>query len=118
MKPAFFFGLCLLLAGLPSPFPSQLLPTRLEITVRNELGNLEAGASVQLFKTQQDYDKGENPVTEVKKTDAKGRTVFSDLEAIEYYVQAEKGDLDNQDAGVKTIKLVTKRTNKVTIIIS
>jgi hypothetical protein len=57
-------------------------------------------------------------VSEVKKTDAKGRVVFSDLEAKEYYVQAEKGDLDNGGAGVKTIPLVAKRTNKVTIIIS
>ena len=118
MKHAFLLAFCWLLVSFSPASPPQLLPTRLEITVRNELGNAEVGVSVQLFKTQENYDQGEKPVTEVKKTDAKGRVVFSDLEAIEYYVQAEKDDLDNQGAGVKTIKLVAKRTNKVTVIIS
>ena len=115
------YALLLALSGLLTSFAPatrpQLLPTKLEVIVRNELGNTEAGATVQLFKRQEDYDKGENAVTAAKKTDAKGKVVFSDLETIEYFVLAEKGDLDNAGAGVKTAPLVAKRTNKITVII-
>lgn len=117
MKYFVLFSLFLLL-GFISVRKANILPTKLDITVRDELGNVVEGASVQLFKTQEDYDKSQNPISEVKKTDAKGRVVFTDLEAKEYYVQAAKGDLDNGGAGIKTIPLVAKRTNKVTIIIS
>lgn len=117
MKYFALLSLFLLLGFVPAR-KAHMLPTKLEITVRDELGNVVEGASVQLFKTQEDYDKGQNPITEVRKTDERGRVVFSDLEAKEYYVQAEKGDLDNGGAGVKTIPLVAKRINKVTIIIS
>ena len=96
----------------------QLFPTSLEIIVRDELGNVVEGAEVRLFKTQEDYDKGQKSVKETKKTDAKGKVIFRELEAIEYFVQAEKGDLDNSSSGVKTNVLTPKKTNKITVIIS
>lgn len=111
--------LCLVFVSMAFTTQSaQPFPTKLEIIIRDDLGNLVENASVQLFKSQADYDKGEKPVTEVQKTDAKGKVVFKDLEPIEYYVNAEKGDKDNQGAGVKTIPLVPKKTNKITVIIS
>jgi hypothetical protein len=111
-----FFGL-VLSSFAPASQP-QIFPTNLEITVRDDLGNVVEGATVRLFKTQEDYDKGQNPVTEAKKTDAKGKAVFRELEAIVYFVQAEKGEMDNFTAGIKTNPLVAKKTNKSTIIIS
>jgi hypothetical protein len=110
------FGL-LLQSFAPVRVP-QIFPTNLEITVRDELGNVVEGATVRLFKTQEDYDKGQQAVQETRKTDAKGKVIFRELEAIEYFVQAEKGDLDNSAAGVKTNVLTPKKTNKITVIIS
>ena len=116
-----YFSLIIFVLVLQSFAPvrvPQLFPTSLEITVRDELGNVVEGAEVRLFKTQEDYDKEQKPVQEIKKTDAKGKVIFRELEAIEYYVQAEKGDLDNSTAGVKTNALTPKKTNKITTIIS
>jgi len=118
MKYFFLFLFSLVLQSFVPPANPQLFPTNLEITVRDEVGNIVEGATVRLFKTQEDYDKGQKLVQEARKTDAKGRVVFRELEAIEYYVQAEKGDLDNSAAGVKTNVLTPKKTNKITVIIS
>jgi len=96
---------------------SQIFKTSLKITVRNELGNIEENVAVQLFLTEEDYRNETNPVTEVTYTDEKGEVKFTDLEPKIYFVNAEKGDLNNYGAGVQTNKLEEKKTNKVTIII-
>ena len=96
---------------------SQLLKTNLRITVRNELGNLESGATVAVYKTKEDYDKSANPVA-LDKTDSKGIVTYEGMEAIVYYVTAEKGDKNNFDAGEKTEVLTANKMNKMTIIIS
>lgn len=95
----------------------QLFKTNLRITVRNELGNIESGATVAVYKTKEDYDKGINPVA-LDKTDDKGTVVYDNMEAIVYYVTAEKGDRNNFGAGEKTEPLTPNKTNKMTIIIS
>lgn len=96
---------------------SQLLKTNLRITVRNELGNLESGATVAVYKTKEDYEKNANPVA-LDKTDSKGIVTYEDMEAIVYYVTAEKGDRNNFGAGEKTEPLTSNKMNKMTIIIS
>ena len=40
---------------------AQLLPTKLDVTVRNDLGNIVEGATVTLYATESDYDFEENP---------------------------------------------------------
>lgn len=95
----------------------QLFKTNLKITVRNELGNVEEGVSVQLFKTEEDYRNETNPATEVQMTDSKGDVKFKDLEPIIYFVNAEKGDKNNIGAGVQTDTLQEGKLNKITIII-
>lgn len=109
----------ILLIGLVTAmrFPSQLLKTKLHVTVRNELGNLVEGAKVQLFASKEDYEVTKNAVA-TKTTNEKGIAVFSDLEEKVYFVNAEKGAANNFDAGAKTDTLRQSRTNKVTIIIS
>ncbi len=97
--------------------PIQLLKTSLEITVRDNLGNIVEGATVQIFNTKEDYENETNPVEGKKATDKKGRVKFTGLEAKDYYVNVEKGDMDNYGAGTKTDVLVENRSNKVTIII-
>ena len=95
----------------------DLLPTSLKITVRNELGNIEEGAEVQLFATDEDYRNEENPVSEVLITNKKGEVKFKDLEPKVYYVMAKKGDKNNWGAGVQTDILEEGKMNKVTIVI-
>lgn len=97
--------------------PIQLFKTSLDITVRDNLGNVMEGAKVQLFNTREDYQKEENAIQGVKTTDEKGRVKFTGLDAKEYYVNVEKGDMNNYGAGIKTDALMAKRNNKVTIII-
>lgn len=111
------FGLLVFVAVLAShESDAQLLPTKLQVTVRNDLGNVVEGATVLLFKTEADYDKSENFVGEAV-TDRKGRVIFKDLEPISYYMHVEKGDLTNIGLGVKTVKLVSKKKNKLNVII-
>lgn len=105
-----FFSLVLLLSGF------QLIKTTLHITVRDELGNIVEGATVQLFETEDDYLKEENVVAETT-TDKYGIAKLKDLKAIAYYVIVRKDDKDNSGGGEKTAELEAKRINKVTIVI-
>ena len=95
---------------------SQIIKTQLHMTVRNELGNTEAGVSVTLYATDADYEKEQNPV-QSGTTDEKGVVKFKELKAQEYFVLAKKGDLNNFGGGEKTGALVANRINKVNIII-
>jgi len=97
--------------------PIQLFKTSLQITVRDDLGNLVEGAEVQIFNNKEDYQKEENPVQGIRYTDEKGNVKFDNLDTQEYYVNVEKGDMNNYGAGIKTDELASKRNNKVTIII-
>ena len=98
-------------------FNTALLPTSLKITVLNELGNPVEGASVQLFTSDADYRAETNAISEVQLTNKKGKTTFKKLEPIIYYVNVEKGDKNNDGAGVQTDSLKSSLLNKVTIII-
>jgi hypothetical protein len=84
--------------------------------VRNDLGNIVEGATVKLYEKEEDYSKETNAVAEGT-TDAKGIVKFKDLKDIAYFVQVEKGDLNNFGGGEQTGKLEEKRINKVTIVI-
>ncbi|WP_235689630.1 carboxypeptidase regulatory-like domain-containing protein [Fulvivirga lutea] len=106
-----FIGLCFAFNEV------QVFDTSIKINVRNELGNIEEGVSVQLFGSEEDYRKEQNPVTEVAITDKKGNVKFKDLEAKVYFVNAKKGDKNNVGAGVQTDMLEAGKLNKVTIII-
>ena len=104
------------LAGLVFLMSFQIIKTQLSITVRNELGNIEEGATVQLYETEEDY-KNEKNVSAEGVTDKKGIIKFKDLKAIAYYVLAKKDDKDNFGGGEQTGKLDANKINKVTIVI-
>ena len=112
MKKAFY--LLVVIVVLLSGF--QIIKTQLVVTVVNELGNKEAGASVQLFETEEDYTKETNAVAEAV-TDAKGVARFKDLKAIPYYIIVRKENRDNSGGGEKTDKLEGGRINKITVVI-
>ncbi len=127
MKRKFYTLLVLLIVGcqaLPSASvpdadgsPIQILKTALQVTVRDNLGNLVEDAQIKLFNNKEDYQKEQNVVDQMKVTDSKGRVKFIGLDAKEYYINVVKGDMNNYGAGIKTDELTPKRVNKVTIII-
>ena len=94
----------------------QIIKTQLAVTVRNELGNTEEGATVQLFETEEDY-KAEKNIAAEGATDKKGVIKFKELKAASYYMIVRKDDKDNSGGGEQTGKLEANRINKVTIII-
>ena len=104
------FSLAILLSGF------QLIKTTLNITVRDELGNIVEGATVQLFETEEDYLEEKNVVAEGT-TDKNGVLKLKDMKAIAYYVIIRKDDKDNSGGGERTAVLEAKRINKVTIVI-
>ena len=95
----------------------SLLKTSLEITVRDRLGNTVEGVEVILYKTHPDFQSEENPVSEALKTSKKGKVLFKELESIQYYISAVKGDDNNYGDGEMVDTLVEGRRNKVTLII-
>ena len=117
MKKYYLF-IVIAMASFTMKAPSQLIKTSLHIIVRNELGNTESDVNVRLFKTKADYDKLENAASETLKTDKNGKVIFKDLEPIIYYINAEKGSLNNFGAGEETGKLDANKINKLTIVIS
>jgi len=94
----------------------QIIKTRLNVTVRNELGNTEKGVKVVLYEKEEDYTKEVNAVAEGV-TDEKGLVIFKELKAISYYVIARTDEKDNSGGGEQTGKLEANRVNKVTIVI-
>lgn len=117
-KTLFILFIFTLLGATSHTLQAQILNTKLQVTVRDELGNLVEGASIRLFLTEEDYTKEQNQVGNTGKTDAKGRASFDSLEPKVYYIIVDKEDMDNSDGGTKTEALIPKRINKVTIIIS
>jgi hypothetical protein len=105
--------LVMLVAGLAS---AQLLKTNLNVTVRDETGNIVPMARVVLFETKDDYDKEQQPAAQTV-TDNKGVAKFKDLKPISYFILVRKDDKDNSGGGEQTGKLESSRINKVTIII-
>jgi len=108
----------ILFTVLSYPLPAQILNTKLQVTVRDDVGNLVEGASIRLFASEEDYNKEQNQVGRTLQTDDKGRASFDTLEPKIYYIIVEKEDMDNSEGGTKTEALAPKRINKITIVIS
>ena len=95
---------------------AQLLPTKLEVTVRDGNGNIVQGAAVTLYLTQSDYEFSENAF-QTEQTDEKGRIIFKNLSPRSYFLDARKGEMNNDGRGIQTSKLIEKKKNKLTVII-
>jgi hypothetical protein len=114
MKPAFKILTLVAIISLLSAF--QLIKTSLTVTVRDEVGNIVEGATVQLFENEADYSAEKNVAAEGI-TDKKGVLKLKELKSIPYYVIVKKDDKDNSGGGEQTAKLDENKINKVTIII-
>ncbi|MEN7549906.1 carboxypeptidase regulatory-like domain-containing protein [Rapidithrix thailandica] len=95
-----------------------ILPTNLQVTVVDDAGNIQIGASVKLYKTEEDYKNDKNAIKAQSKTNKKGRVIFKKLDTKVYWVRAQKGDLTNDDHGIKTSKLEKGRLNRINIVLS
>lgn len=94
----------------------SFLPTRLRATIIDGLGNPVQGVTVNIYTSEDDYRESENEVgTGV--TNEKGIVLFKNLEPIPYYIDARKGDLNNEASGVQTGSLEEGKLNKINTII-
>ncbi|XOV91444.1 MAG: carboxypeptidase regulatory-like domain-containing protein [Bacteroidota bacterium] len=114
---AFSLSLILVLITLSSFNPAkQLLPTKLRVTVIDELGNIAEGVTVTIYKSEADYRGSTNPVKK-EVTDKKGRVTFTEVEPISYFIDARKGDKNNDGKGAVTAPLLEGKLNKVNTVI-
>lgn len=95
---------------------AEFLPTKLRITVVDELGNIVEGATITLYKNEADYRSNKNPVQSLT-TDKKGRATFTDLEPVSYFIDARKGDKNNDGKGAVTAPLLEGKINKLNTVI-
>ena len=116
MKKFFVLSLVLVAISLVEA-KSQIIPTSLTLTVRDELGNTVEGARVKLFQKEKDYLEEANVCFEGV-TDKKGVVKFKRLEPRSYFVIARKGDSNNAGGGEQTGKLEPGKFNKATVIIN
>ncbi|MCX2743443.1 carboxypeptidase-like regulatory domain-containing protein [Mangrovivirga sp. M17] len=96
----------------------QIFNTSLKLTVLDEMGNPVEGATVKVYENEEDYKASENHIKEVYKTDKKGRVTIKDLDADKYFVNVEKGDLNNYMTGNIVGPLENAKLNKANIIIN
>jgi len=93
------------------------MSTVLKVTILDNLGNIQKGATVKLYKTEKDYQEDKNVIVSGR-TDEKGKLQFKDLEGQVYYIRAQKGEKDNSDGGIKTHKLDAGKINKINVVIA
>lgn len=82
----------------------------------DDLGNTVEGATVKLYKTEDDYLNSKNPIAE-ETSDNKGVVKFKKLEPVEYYVEVRKGEINNDGKGAQVAPLEEGRINQVSIVI-
>lgn len=99
-----------------SSVDAQLLPTKLRVTVIDDLGNYVEGATVSIYENEKDYLASENAVATLT-TDKKGRVTFKEIKPMAYFVEAKYEGKNNNAAGVKTSELSEGRLNKVNTVI-
>lgn len=92
--------------------------TNLELALKDESGSAVSGATVQLFKTEDDWLNKTNAVAGPKSSDASGKVTFTDLTSIAYFVYAEKDCISNTFEGVQTSPLTEKKTTQTTLALT
>lgn len=111
--------LILLIGMVLSPQTSngqKFLPTKLKVTVINGEGNVVQNATVRLFLSEDDYLQDQKSILS-EKTNEKGQVIFKKLDPRPYYIDARKGDKNNDGRGSKTDKLKEGRVNRVNVVI-
>ena len=109
-----FVGVFLIL----NPSVSGAALNWLKITVVDGNGNRVKNAEVRLYDNKKDYKKSKNPIEGVRKTDEEGLISYRNLDPDStYYIEVEKGDLNNYMGGEKIKDLKKFGVNKITVVI-
>lgn len=94
------------------------VPTALEITVKDNLGNSVSGATVKLYSSLTDWTNGTNQLLTTQTTNASGVVKFSPLSSIKYYWSVTNGCKNNAYGSNTTTNVLTSNvTTSVTTII-
>lgn len=91
--------------------------TSLEITLRDELGNVIPSAIVKLYASESDYRSGTNSLS-IKYSNSSGIVTFDNLTSMKYYFSADKDCLSNIFGGNATSSsLVLNQKNNVVCVL-
>ncbi len=95
------------------------LPVFLEITVLDDLGNIQKNCPVKIYETRDDfYEDEEDSFILAGKTNEKGKIIFrKKLKPQIYYIKAINKTKTNEDRGIKTSVLERGKLNKIIIIV-
>ena len=117
----FFLMLLILISGWigscgddpPEPLPV----TTLVITTVDEDGAFIQGVKVNLYRTIPDWISETSPALEEKITDETGKVVYTDPDSGKYYIDAQKGLLNNWEEGViKTVVEDLENTTNILVV--
>lgn len=99
-------GLLLAIAMLNSCSEETVEPmptSTLELTIKNELGNLIPGATVKLYSNETDWRNQTNQIGSTKITGSDGIVNFTNIDDIKYYWYVEKDCENNVNGAVTTV---------------
>ena len=116
MKKFLSYSVFIVVALTATTAQAQLFKTNLAVTVRDEVGNIVEGATLQLYETEDDYKAEKNMVAETV-SDDKGVARFRDIKPLAYFVLVRKDDKNNFGGGEQTAQLEEGKFNRVTIVI-
>jgi len=94
---------------------AALLKTSLNVTVRDETGNVVPDANIKLYSNRENWEKEVGHFDEAT-TDEKGIAKFKEVNSLNIFVLVRKDDKDNTGGGEQT-KLEQGKINKITVII-
>lgn len=120
MKKSILILMVIISLAIPSSCKKdEPTPTSLELTLKDELGNVVSGAAVKLYASQTDWTNGTNQVGATQTSDASGKVTFSSLSNIKYYWLVEKDCKNNVNGGVTSASALTANViNPFNIILS
>lgn len=94
---------------------TPVLKTSLNVTVRDETGNVVVGANIKLYSNRENWEKETGHFAEGT-TDAKGIYKFQDVAQLNVFLLVKKDDKDNTGGGEQTT-LEKGKINKITVVI-
>jgi len=94
-------------------------PTSLELVLKDDLGNIVPGASVELYSSETDWNAGTNQIGTTLTSDASGKVKFTNVSNIKYYWFAEKDCKNNVNGAITSASpLTANTTNSINVILT
>lgn len=120
MKKSILILMVIITLAIPSSCKKdEPTPTSLELTLKDELGNIVSGAAVKLYSSQTDWNNGSNQVGTTQTSNAAGVVTFTNVSNIKYYWFAEKDCKNNVNGGIASASALTANTiNTFNIVLS